>query len=260
MSEELVKRFKLETKTRKSTWDKNNGEFKKGKTAVTKNLRFPHFTNKIEVDGSKFYVNKNVQQKYKIIFGLDFLIENKFDFIITSGVIDWQGIQIAIDGNEFSTQDKNECQNNGKQLNGNAYRKHIGSSVASHKDVEQLSANEKKALVSIMSKFEGLLMGIVGDYKEMEVSFDVDTNKTPYHAKSYRSLVAHTPLMKTAIKEMCKNKALAEYSGDSEWAAPTFGVPKKNDGVRVNTDFRRLNEAIKRNPWPMPTIQDMLHQ
>ena len=94
----------------------------------------------------------------------------------------------------------------------------------------------------------------------MEVSFDVDTNKTPYHAKSYRSLVAHTPLMKTAIKEMCKNKALAEYSGDSEWAAPTFGVPKKNDGVRVNTDFRRLNEAIKRNPWPMPTIQDMLHQ
>ena len=39
------------------------------------------------------------------------------------------------------------------------------------------------------------------------------------------------PLMKTAIKEMCKNKELAEYSGDSEWVAPTFGVPKKNDGV-----------------------------
>ena len=59
---------------------------------------------------------------------------------------------------------------------------------------------------------------------------------------------------------MCKNKALEEYSGDSEWAAPTFGVPKKNDGVRIVTDFRKLNEAIKRNPWPMSTMQDMLHQ
>jgi len=103
-------------------------------------------------------------------------------------------------------------------------------------------------------------MGTVGDYKEMKVIFEIDTNKTPYHAKPYRIPVAYTLLMKTAIKEMCKHKALAKYFGDSEWAAPTFGVSKKNDGVRVVTDFRRLNEAIKRNPWPMPTIQDMLHQ
>ena len=46
MSEELAKRFKLETKNRKITWDTNNGEFKTGKIAVTKNQRFPQFTNK----------------------------------------------------------------------------------------------------------------------------------------------------------------------------------------------------------------------
>ena len=111
-----------------------------------------------------------------------------------------------------------------------------------------------------MSQFEGLLEGTIVDYKEMEVSFEINANKTPYHAKPYRIPVAHMPLIKTAINEIVKNKALAEYSGDSEWAAPTFGVPKKNDGVRMVTDFRKLNEAIKRNPWPMPTIQNMLHQ
>ena len=67
-------------------------------------------------------------------------------------------------------------------------------------------------------------------------------------------------MMKTAIKEMSKNKTLEEYNGDSEWATPTFGVTKKNDGVRIVTDSRKLNEAIKQNAWPMPTIQDMLHQ
>ena len=92
MSEKLVKKFKLETKNSKSTWNTNNGEFKNGKTTVINNLRFSQFTNKRKVNGSKFYVNKNAQQKYKIIFGLDFLIENKFEFLLNVGVIDWQGI------------------------------------------------------------------------------------------------------------------------------------------------------------------------
>ena len=77
ISEELVKRHKLVTINNKSTWDTNNGAFKTGKTTVADNLRFPQFTNKRKVNGSKFYVNKNVQQKYKIIFGLDFLIETQ---------------------------------------------------------------------------------------------------------------------------------------------------------------------------------------
>ena len=111
-----------------------------------------------------------------------------------------------------------------------------------------------------MSQFKGLLKEIVGDYKEIEVSFEVDKNKTHYHAKPYRILVAHTPLMKTTIKEMSKNKALEECSCDNEWTAPTFGVPKKNDGVRIATDFCKLNKAIKRNPFPIPTIKDMIHQ
>ena len=168
--------------------------------------------------------------------------------LLSAGVIDWQGIQIAINGNEFTSEDKQECQNNGKKLNDNAYRKHTGPSVANHKNTNHLSTSEKEALSHLMSKFEGLLKGTVGDYKVMEVSLELKTNKTPYHAKPYRIPVAHIPLMKTEIKEMCKNKSLAEYSGDSEWAAPTFGVPKKNDGVRTVTDFRKLNEVIKRNP------------
>ena len=53
-----------------------------------------------------------------------------------------------------------------------------------------------------MSQFEGLLLGIVGDYKEIEVSFEIDTNTTPYHTQPYRILVTHTPLIKTDIKEV----------------------------------------------------------
>ena len=44
----------------------------------------------------------------------------------------------------------------------------------------------------------------------------------------------------------------------SEWAATTFIIPKKNNTVRVITDFRELNKRIKRKPFPIPKIQDLL--
>jgi len=44
----------------------------------------------------------------------------------------------------------------------------------------------------------------------------------------------------------------------SEWAAPTFIVPKKDGSVRFMSDFRELNKRITRKPYPIPNIQDML--
>ena len=43
-----------------------------------------------------------------------------------------------------------------------------------------------------------------------------------------------------------------------EWAAPLFIIPKKDGTVRFINDFRELNKRIKRKPFPIPNIQDML--
>ena len=44
----------------------------------------------------------------------------------------------------------------------------------------------------------------------------------------------------------------------SEWAAPTFIIPKKDLSVRLISDFRELNKLIKYKPFPIPKIQDLL--
>ena len=44
----------------------------------------------------------------------------------------------------------------------------------------------------------------------------------------------------------------------SEWGAPTFIQPKKNGTVQFLSDFRKLNQRIRRKPFPIPKIQDML--
>jgi hypothetical protein len=45
-----------------------------------------------------------------------------------------------------------------------------------------------------------------------------------------------------------------------KWAAPTFIIPKKNGTVRFISDFRKLNEMLKRMPYPIPKIAQMLQE
>jgi hypothetical protein len=47
---------------------------------------------------------------------------------------------------------------------------------------------------------------------------------------------------------------------DSEWAAPIFIQAKKTGDVHILTDFRRLNAQIKRKPFPLPKISDLLRK
>jgi len=44
-----------------------------------------------------------------------------------------------------------------------------------------------------------------------------------------------------------------------EWGAPFFPIPKKNNQIRFITDLRGLNSRIKRNHFPLPKLQDLIH-
>jgi hypothetical protein len=43
-----------------------------------------------------------------------------------------------------------------------------------------------------------------------------------------------------------------DYS--SEWASPSFEIPKENGTIRVVTDFRKLNSLLKRYSFSFPKI------
>ena len=46
---------------------------------------------------------------------------------------------------------------------------------------------------------------------------------------------------------------------DSEWGAPYFNKPKpKSNQVHFLSDFMNLNKKLKRKPYPMPKINDIL--
>ena len=255
IDEALVQQYDLETMRDDSRWDTNAGTFETRSKAIVHGLRFPQFTNNATVNNVTLHVNPNRTQKYKIIFGLDFLIANEFDFILSEKVVKWQGYEVSI------TQDKEKRnETNIKEMRDNNYRKMTSKEITNHKNQQHLSTMEKEKLTNVIREFEDLFQGTAGNYTGNPVQIKIRKDAKPYHARPYRIPQAQEAVTRKAIDAMIKNNVLEEYDGDSEWAAPTFGLKKKDDGIRIVSDFRKLNEVIVRNPWPMPTIQEMLHK
>ena len=50
------------------------------------------------------------------------------------------------------------------------------------------------------------------------------------------------------------------YDDDSPWASPTFAQLKKTGDIRVLTDFRKMNLAIERKPFPLPRIGETIQR
>ena len=46
----------------------------------------------------------------------------------------------------------------------------------------------------------------------------------------------------------------------SEWAMPAFTITKPDGSLRSLTDSRELNKRIKRMPYPLPKIQEILRR
>ena len=125
------------------------------------------------------------------------------------------------------------------------------------KNVKTLSGDEQKNLEKVLkasvSSFDGTLGGWEGDPREIKLKDNVQ----PYHAKPFSVPHAREKTLRMEVDRLCSVGVLKKVNG-SQWASPSFTMPKKDDTVRSIDDFRELNERAQRTPHPIPKMQDML--
>jgi hypothetical protein len=61
------------------------------------------------------------------------------------------------------------------------------------------------------------------------------------------------------VESLCQLGVL-ERQPASEWALPSFIIPKKDKTVHFLSDFREVNKRLVRKPFPIPKISTVLQE
>lgn len=97
----------------------------------------------------------------------------------------------------------------------------------------------------------------IGKIKDIVINIPINPNVKPVVQPYRRIPVALEETVDARIDELLKMGVIEKVEGPSSWISPVVVVPKEND-VRICVDMRRANEAVERENYPLPVIEDFL--
>ena len=201
---------------------------------------------------------------YDMIIGRDLLTELGLEFSFKKQTITWDTAEIPMKPRDctpetsFYIQESlavDEATDRIKQIIDAKYEPADLKQVV--KDCKHLDSNQQKSLYGLLTKYKELFDGSLGTWNDKPYDVRLKADAKPYHARAYPVPRVYEATMKLEFDRLVQIGVLKKVNR-SEWAAPTFIIPKKDGTDRFISDFRELNKRIRRVPYPIPKIQDLL--
>jgi hypothetical protein len=110
--------------------------------------------------------------------------------------------------------------------------------------LEYLNPQQKEDLKAVMKDYGKLFSGTLGVYPHIKFHIDLIPGAKAKHARPYPVPIIH---METFKKKLLHEVDIGVLSaqGASEWASPTFIIPKKDGRVRWVSDLRELTKVVQ---------------
>ena len=124
---------------------------------------------------------------------------------------------------------------------------------------KHLTALQRRELGALLSRFTRLFSNELKAYKgrKMHLELEPGGREKLRFQRHYPVPHVHRDTFKKELERLVEIGALSRVDS-SEYAAPSFLIPKKDGRVRWISDFRELNSVIKRKMYPLPRIADIL--
>jgi hypothetical protein len=101
-----------------------------------------------------------------------------------------------------------------------------------------LSADQQKKLLQLLQKYKSLFDGTLGDWKTKPVSFQLKEGVSSYHGQAFPVPKVHKETIIKEVERLCELGVLERQSA-SEWALPSFIIPKKDKTVCFLSDVQK---------------------
>ena len=230
------------------------------------NSTLPEFTKSIKIQTIQAYVF-NQPCRYDIILGRDTLQQLGIDVKYSNQTIEWKEQTVTMKPYSFWNDPYNVYYT---LANEDAIEEHYAQQIKHAKynkaDIDEvtkqltyLTQQQQNELNTTLKSFPILFNGQLGKYTKNKVHLFLKPNAQPYHGKAYAVAQLHQQVFKDELLRLVSIDVM-QRTGASYWAAPTFIIPKKDGRVRWVSDFRKLNEQLQRQIYPLPRIMDVLRR
>jgi hypothetical protein len=166
-------------------------------------------------------------------------------------------LSLHVDVDEEAVDDDNVAEQRATEIKHAKHEKMDTMEVA--RQQKHLNKEQQRLLGKVLNKFTKLFNGTLSKHPHRKAHLELEPNAKPVHSKPHAVAKTHEQVFKDELEHLCAMGVL-ERCGATEWAAPTFIIPKKDGQVPWVSDFRALNEVIKRKMHPSPRIQDILNK
>ena len=259
ISQEASKHL-VKTIAPKGSWDTAAGVLQASQTAKIY-FTLPEFYESKIIEWKAFIFSNKL--KYDMIIGRDLLKQLKIKLDFETDKIYWADAHVPMKLPSCTKQDMYVQES--KHLEDETNRiKNILEAKYEPADLNEivneckhLTITQRKSLLNLLNKHRDLFDGTLGKWKEEKLNIELKPGAQPFHSRAYPVPKLYEETLKLEVDRLCKIGVLKKVNR-SEWAAPTFIIPKKDKTVRFISDFRELNKRIKRKPYPIPKIQDLL--
>lgn len=263
----IVSASKIDTKVSKSHKTELNtaaGKFETaGKTQLS--LKLPELSNSATINYD-FHVHNKKLCHYNMIIGRDLINKIGLDLCGSNQTVKWPDKNTYMPYKDLlskhktsffikGTRDIKEASNRMLQILDAKYSKADVNKIVSN--IKMLNDLEQNKLLSVLERHESLFDETLGRWTGDPYKITLKEGVQPYYVKPFSVPHAYESILKAEVERLCKIGVLKRVNC-SEWASPSFIIPKKDVTVRFINDFRELNKRIKRTPYPIPKIQVML--
>ena len=122
-------------------------------------------------------------------------------------------------------------------------------------NVYHVNSTDRKA--QLKDQFPSCFDGI-GKLKDYQLHIPVDESVEPVIQGLRRVPYNLREKLEKKIDELESLDIIEKVQGTSRWCSPIVVVPKSDGDVRVCVDMRRANEAVLKEPFPIPTTEEIL--
>ena len=112
---------------------------------------------------------------------------------------------------------------------------------------------------TLEKRFPAVFKGI-GLLKNYQADIHIDESVPPVAQKPRPVPFALREKVSAKIRELLDDDIIEPVQGPTPWVSPIVVAPKPNGDIRLCIDMRRVNEAVIRERYPFPTVDETLQQ